>query len=200
MEINIKNQHSDPLFSAELYPFLVRTFASYARLNQVNQFAQSAKSIKKNLFMQNKPNLCVFWAVSGDCEEKQTQTNPIQSQNKANSSLSAPPKAKTNPILTQSPRPSPKNYGVMLSTDNAAAIDEAIKAREEGKEKVILFNYSGHSLMDLTGYDAFLSGKLSDYTLPDDEIQKYTEPLKQLPKAEIHKSGKWQIPAAKKYF
>ena len=23
--------------------------------------------------MQNKPNLCVFWAVSGDCEEKQTQ-------------------------------------------------------------------------------------------------------------------------------
>ncbi len=30
-----------------------------------------------NLFMRNKPNLCVFWAVSGDCEEKQTQSNPI---------------------------------------------------------------------------------------------------------------------------
>ncbi len=27
-------------------------------------------------FMRNKPNLCVFWAVSGDCEEKQSQTNP----------------------------------------------------------------------------------------------------------------------------
>jgi hypothetical protein len=33
--------------------------------------------------MQNKPNLCRFWAVSGDYEKKQTQTNPIQTQNKA---------------------------------------------------------------------------------------------------------------------
>jgi hypothetical protein len=40
-------------------------------------------SIVLNVIMQNKPNLCVFWAVSGDCEEKQTQTNPIQTQNKA---------------------------------------------------------------------------------------------------------------------
>lgn len=44
-------------------------------------------------------------------------------------------------------------------------IDEAIEAGEEGKEKVILFNYSGHGLMDLTGYDAYLSGKLTDYKL-----------------------------------
>ncbi len=73
----------------------------------------------------------------------------------------------------------------------AAVIDEAEKAREEGKEKVILFNYSGHGLMDLSGYDAFLSGKLTDYTLPEDEIKKYTEPLKNLPKAEVKKSGKW---------
>ncbi|MHC4068530.1 MAG: hypothetical protein ACYS18_09015 [Planctomycetota bacterium] len=84
----------------------------------------------------------------------------------------------------------------MLGTDhtaaeNAGAIDEAIKAREEGKEKAILFNYSGHGLMDLTGYDAFLSSKLSDYALPDDEIQKYTADLKDLPKAEMNKSGKW---------
>ncbi len=27
--------------------------------------------------MRNKPNLCVFWAVSGDCEEKQSQSKPI---------------------------------------------------------------------------------------------------------------------------
>jgi tryptophan synthase beta chain len=73
----------------------------------------------------------------------------------------------------------------------AAVIDEAIKAKEEGKEKVILFNYSGHGLMDLSGYDAFLAGKLSDYTLPDEEIKKYTEPLKKLPKAEVRKTGKW---------
>ncbi len=73
----------------------------------------------------------------------------------------------------------------------AAVIDEAIKAKEEGKKKVILFNYSGHGLMDLTGYDAYLSGKLQDYSLPDEKISEYTIPLKDLPKAEMRKSGKW---------
>jgi tryptophan synthase beta chain len=73
----------------------------------------------------------------------------------------------------------------------AAVIDEAVKAREEGKEKVILFNYSGHGLMDLSGYDAYMSGKLSDYEMSEAEVKKLTEPLKKFPKAEMHKSGKW---------
>jgi tryptophan synthase beta chain len=41
-----------------------------------------------------------------------------------------------------------------------AAVDEAIQAREEGKKRVILFNLSGHGLLDLTAYDAYLSGAL----------------------------------------
>jgi len=73
----------------------------------------------------------------------------------------------------------------------AAAIDEAVKAKEEGKEKVILFNYSGHGLMDLAGYDAYLSGKLSDYELPTEDLEKFTAALKDLPKPEMKKSGKW---------
>jgi len=73
----------------------------------------------------------------------------------------------------------------------AAVIDEANKAKEEGKEKVILFNYSGHGLMDLTGYDAFMSGKLTEYELPEEEMQKYLKDLEKLPKAEMRKSGKW---------
>ncbi len=73
----------------------------------------------------------------------------------------------------------------------ACVIDQAIKAKEEGKEKVILFNYSGHGLMDLSGYDSYLAGKLSDYAMPDEEIEKYTAPLKKFPKAEIRKTGKW---------
>jgi len=43
-------------------------------------------------------------------------------------------------------------------TPSAAAIDEAIKAKVEGKKKVILFNLSGHGLMDMTSYDAYLAG------------------------------------------
>jgi tryptophan synthase beta chain len=73
----------------------------------------------------------------------------------------------------------------------AAVIDEAKKAKEEGKEKVILFCYSGHGLMDLMGYDAYFSGKLTDYELPQEELQKDTKDLENLPKAEARKSGKW---------
>ncbi|NTW56688.1 MAG: TrpB-like pyridoxal phosphate-dependent enzyme [Chlorobiaceae bacterium] len=54
----------------------------------------------------------------------------------------------------------------------AQTIREAKKAKEEGKEKVILMNWSGHGLMDLQGYDAFLSGKLHDYPLPEEFLQR----------------------------
>jgi tryptophan synthase beta chain len=41
-----------------------------------------------------------------------------------------------------------------------AAIDEALKAKEEGTERVILFGYSGHGLLDLQAYDDYLNGRL----------------------------------------
>jgi tryptophan synthase beta chain len=73
----------------------------------------------------------------------------------------------------------------------AAVIDEAKKAKNEGKAKVILFNYSGHGLMDLSGYDAYMSGKLIDYELPEEEMNKYLKDLEKLPKAPARKTGKW---------
>ncbi|MBD3393200.1 MAG: TrpB-like pyridoxal phosphate-dependent enzyme [Chitinivibrionales bacterium] len=73
----------------------------------------------------------------------------------------------------------------------AAVIQEANKAKEEGKEKVILFNYSGHGLMDLTGYEKYLSGGLQDHALEQDKIDKAEAELKDLPKPEAKKSGKW---------
>ena len=42
------------------------------------------------------------------------------------------------------------------------AMEEALKAKAEGKEKVILFNMSGHGLLDLAAYDSYFSGKLVD--------------------------------------
>jgi tryptophan synthase beta chain len=41
-----------------------------------------------------------------------------------------------------------------------ATIDEALRAKEEGVERVILFNYSGHGLLDLQAYDDHLAGRL----------------------------------------
>jgi tryptophan synthase beta chain len=43
-----------------------------------------------------------------------------------------------------------------------AVIDEALAAKETGEERVILFNYSGHGLLDLSAYDDYLHGRLID--------------------------------------
>jgi tryptophan synthase beta chain len=66
----------------------------------------------------------------------------------------------------------------------AAVINEAKKAKEEGKEKVITFCWSGHGLMDLTGYDAYFQGKLEDYPLPEEDIANSLKVLEGLPKAD----------------
>ncbi len=64
----------------------------------------------------------------------------------------------------------------------AAVVDEAQRAKAEGKQKTILFNFSGHGIIDLPAYDAFLSGKLTQHELSDEEIAKALESIKGFPK------------------
>lgn len=52
----------------------------------------------------------------------------------------------------------------------AATIREAQKCKEEGKSKVILFNLSGHGLIDMAAYDQYIAGDLTNYELPDADI------------------------------
>jgi len=66
----------------------------------------------------------------------------------------------------------------------AAVVDEARRAREEGKEKVILFNWSGHGLVDLASYEAYFAGKLLPYELPDEEIERALKAIADFPKAQ----------------
>ena len=73
----------------------------------------------------------------------------------------------------------------------ACAIEEANKAKEEGKEKVILFNYSGHGLLDLGGYEKYMFGHLKELHLSESELCESLEAIKDLPKAKKVKSGKW---------
>ena len=54
----------------------------------------------------------------------------------------------------------------------AAAVREALQAREEGREKTILFNLSGNGVIDLYAYEQYLSGALKDYTPTDAEIRR----------------------------
>lgn len=64
----------------------------------------------------------------------------------------------------------------------AFTIREAIKAKEEGKEKVILFNWSGHGLVDMAAYDAYLSGDLADHELEQEKILEALKDIEPLPK------------------
>jgi len=64
----------------------------------------------------------------------------------------------------------------------AATIREAQKCKEEGKSKVLLFNLSGHGLIDMTAYDMYLSGDLINYSIPDETIDKYLKEVEPLNK------------------
>jgi tryptophan synthase beta chain len=70
----------------------------------------------------------------------------------------------------------------------ATVVAEALKAKEEGKEKVILFNWSGHGLLDLTAYEKYLSGGIMDIELSDQEIEEAEKIFANHPKPQILKS------------
>ena len=63
-----------------------------------------------------------------------------------------------------------------------AAFDEALQAKEEGKEKTILFNLSGHGHVDMASYDAFFSGNLENFEYSSEAIK---ESLAHLPKVDF---------------
>ncbi|MCL6511176.1 MAG: TrpB-like pyridoxal phosphate-dependent enzyme [Anaerolineae bacterium] len=52
------------------------------------------------------------------------------------------------------------------------AIDEAIRCREEGIGRTIVFNLCGHGHFDLSAYERYLAGKIEDYELPQSEIER----------------------------
>ncbi len=62
----------------------------------------------------------------------------------------------------------------------AAAIREAKKANEEGTAPVILFNLSGHGLIDMAAYDSYIAGDLANYHVSDEQIEKNTEGLSKI--------------------
>jgi len=61
------------------------------------------------------------------------------------------------------------------------AIDEAIKCRESGESKTILFLLCGHGHFDMAAYDAYLSGKLTDYEYPEEKVKEALAHLPEVP-------------------
>jgi len=61
-----------------------------------------------------------------------------------------------------------------------AAIDEAVKCREEGRAKTILIGLSGHGNLDLSAYNGYLEGDMEDYIPTDEELAALRETLVRL--------------------
>ncbi len=64
----------------------------------------------------------------------------------------------------------------------AMTIREAMKAREEGKAKTILFNWSGHGLVDMGAYESYFQGKLTNNDLTREQIDRALKDIDSLPK------------------
>jgi tryptophan synthase beta chain len=79
-----------------------------------------------------------------------------------------------------------RSEGILPAPESSHAIRavvlEAQRAKEEGKQKVILFNLSGHGHFDLSAYEAYLAGKLQDYELPESNIQHTLQATRNLPR------------------
>jgi tryptophan synthase beta chain len=71
--------------------------------------------------------------------------------------------------------PAPESAHAIAST-----IREAQKAKEEGTKKTILFNLSGHGIMDLAAYEKYFAGNLQNYALPQETIDQSVGKLEKL--------------------
>ena len=60
------------------------------------------------------------------------------------------------------------------------AIDEALKCKETGEKKVIVFHVCGHGHFDMGAYDAYFGGKLPNYEYPAEEVEKALAHLPQI--------------------
>ena len=78
-----------------------------------------------------------------------------------------------------------KVEGILPAPESSHAIrvamDEAIKCRETGEEKTILFGLTGTGYFDMYAYEKFNDGKMENYTLTDEEIAASIAKLPKVP-------------------
>lgn len=77
-----------------------------------------------------------------------------------------------------------KSEGIIPAPESthavAVAVREALKAKEEGTPKTILFNLSGHGLIDLYAYEQYFEHNLTDCNVPDSVIRKSLDSLEKI--------------------
>ena len=61
-----------------------------------------------------------------------------------------------------------------------SAVQEALKCKETGEEKTILFGLTGTGYFDMSAYDSYLQGSMGDYIPTDEELQKSFDQLRKV--------------------
>ncbi len=88
-----------------------------------------------------------------------------------------------------------RTEGIIIAPETshavAAAIRKAKEAKEEGREKVIIFNLSGHGLLDLAGYEKYMAGDLEDHEMSQADLDKALDEIKNHPQPAVNRTGKW---------
>jgi len=94
-------------------------------------------------------------------------------------------KAYTQNVVFEAAVQFAKTQGIVPAPEAAhairAVIDEAIAAREAGEERVILFNLSGHGLLDLQAYDDYNNGRLPEYEFDPAEEERALAEVPEVP-------------------
>ncbi len=92
-----------------------------------------------------------------------------------------------------------RTEGIIVAPETSHAVAQVIReakqAKEEGKEKVILFGLSGHGMLDLGGYASYFAGELEDYEMPASILAQGLASADKFPKAEARSSGRWPAKA-----
>ena len=77
-----------------------------------------------------------------------------------------------------------KSEGIIPAPESchaiAATVNEPLRCKEAGEQKVILFNLSGHGLIDMSAYDQFLAGSLQDFEVTDEDVARNIDKLEKI--------------------
>ena len=73
--------------------------------------------------------------------------------------------------------PAAREYFPLPNPHIKVAIDEALKCKESGEEKTILFGLTGTGYFDMTAYESFLNKTMTDLIPTDEDLQRSFDTL-----------------------
>jgi tryptophan synthase beta chain len=92
-----------------------------------------------------------------------------------------------------------RSEGIIVAPETSHAVAQVIReakqAKEEGKERVILFGLSGHGLLDLAGYQSYFAGELKNYELSPEQIARSLAGTDAFPKIPASHAAKVPVEA-----